>query len=105
MYAWTLSGEWPRLARVRALPSMLPYSDPVVYDRPHVRAQTLFLSGAEDGPRFRELARWIVDSIPNAELRLLDGVGHNPFMEAPERFFPPLLEFLESDPPPAAQEP
>ena len=105
MYAWTLSGEWPRLARVRALHSMLLYSDPVVYDRPHVRAKTLFLSGAEDGPRFRELARWIVDSIPNAELRLLDGVGHNPFMEAPERFFPPLLEFLESDPPPAAQEP
>ena len=98
MYAWTLSGEWPRLARVRALNSMALYADPVVYDRPHIKAKTLFLSGAEDGPRFRELAQWIVDSIPNAELHLIDNVGHNPFMEAPDLFFPPFVEFLESDP-------
>ena len=104
MYAWTLSGEWPRLARVRALNSMALYADPVVYDRPHIKAKTLFLSGAEDGPRFRELAQWIVDSIPNAELHLIENVGHNPFMEAPDLFFPPFVEFLKSDPLPATQE-
>ena len=104
MYAWTLSGEWPRLARVRALHTMLLYSDPVVYDRPHIKSKTLFLSGAEDGPRFRELARWIVDSIPHAALHLIDNVGHNPFMEAPELFFPPFVEFLESDPLPVTEE-
>lgn len=98
MYAWTLSGEWPRLAKVRALNSMALYADPVVYDRPHIKAKTLFLSGAEDGDDFRELAQWIVDSIPNAELHLLDNVGHNPFMEAPDRFFPPFVAFLKSEP-------
>ena len=98
MYAWTLSGDWPRMAKVRALNSQWLYEDPVVYDRPHIKAKTLFLSGAEDGPNFRETAAWIVDAIPNAKLHLIDNTGHNPFMEAPAEFFPPFIEFLKSAP-------
>lgn len=98
MYAWTLSSEWPRLAKVRALNSQWLYQDPVVYDRPHIKAKTLFLSGAEDGRNFREAAAEVVSSIPNAKLHLIDNVGHNPFMEAPDKFFPPFIDFLKSDP-------
>jgi pimeloyl-ACP methyl ester carboxylesterase len=104
-YAWTLSGDWPRLAMVRALNSQMIVQDPVVYDRPHIKAKTLFLSGAEDGPDFRKLAKWIVDTIPHAELHLIDHAGHNPFMEAPDEFFPPLVAFLKSAPLPATDAP
>jgi pimeloyl-ACP methyl ester carboxylesterase len=40
-YAWTLSADWPRLARVQTLLSSLIYLDPVVYDWPHIQAPTL----------------------------------------------------------------
>jgi pimeloyl-ACP methyl ester carboxylesterase len=95
-YGWTLSSEWPRFAMVRALNQQWVYADPVVYDRPHIKAKTLFLSGAEDGPSFRALAKQVVDAIPGATLNLIDNVGHCPHLEAPEKFFPPLLEFLRN---------
>ena len=47
-YAWTLSADWPRLARVQTLISNLIYLDPVVYDWPHIQAPTLAFGGAED---------------------------------------------------------
>ncbi len=96
MYGWTLSSEWPRLARVRALNSQWVYGDPVVYDRPHIKAKTFFLSGAEDGRDFRQNAKFVVGAIPGAKLQLIDDVGHCPHMEAPEKFFPPLIDFLKS---------
>lgn len=96
MYGWTLSSEWPRLARVRALNSQWVYADPVVYDRPHIKSPTLFLSGAEDGRNFRENAKQVVAAIPGAKLQLIDNVGHCPHMEAPDQFFPPLIEFLKT---------
>jgi pimeloyl-ACP methyl ester carboxylesterase len=95
-YGWTLSSEWPRLAMVRALNQQWVYADPVVYDRPHIKAKTLVLSGAEDGPNFRALAQQTVTAIPGAKLNLIDNVGHCPHLEAPEKFFPPLLEFLST---------
>ncbi len=54
MYGWTLSSDWPRLAKVRALNSQWVYADPVAYDRPHIKAADVFLSGAEDGRNFRD---------------------------------------------------
>jgi pimeloyl-ACP methyl ester carboxylesterase len=96
MYGWTLSSEWPRLAQVRALNSQWIYADPVVYDRPHIKSPTLFLSGAEDGRNFRENAKQVVDAIPNAKLQLIDKVGHCPHMEAPNQFFPPFIAFLKT---------
>jgi pimeloyl-ACP methyl ester carboxylesterase len=96
MYGWTLSSEWPRLARVRALNSQWIYADPVVYDRPHIKSATLFLSGAEDGRNFRENAKAVVDAIPGAKLQLIDNVGHCPHMEAPNLFFPPFIAFLKT---------
>jgi pimeloyl-ACP methyl ester carboxylesterase len=95
-YGWTLSSEWPRLAMVRALNQQWVYADPVVYDRPRIKARTLFLSGAEDGPSFRTQAQQVVAAIPGARLNLIEKAGHCPHLEAPEKFFPPLLEFLSN---------
>lgn len=93
-YGWTLSSEWPRLAKVRALNSQWLFQDSTVYDRPHIQAETLFLSGAQDGPSFPDQARQVVEDIPDARLHLIEEAGHMPFFETPEEFYEVLMEFL-----------
>lgn len=95
-YGWTQSGDWPRLAMVRALLGQQNYNEPIVYDWPHIQSKTLVIGGEEDGPNFPELAANVARSIPNAELHLIPDVGHNPHIEAPQLFWPKLIEFLES---------
>lgn len=97
-HGWTLSGDWPRLAMIRALNRQVIYSEPVVHDWPHIRPRTLVIGGEVDGPDFPALARRSADAIPNAELVLFPGVGHNPHLEAPELFRPALIRFLHSEP-------
>ncbi len=101
-YAWTLSADWPRLARVQTLISNLIYLDPVVYDWAHIQAPTLVYGGAEDmlagtPANFQEGMKHIAATIPNgkARLELLPGLGHVPFMEDPTRSVPPLVAFLK----------
>lgn len=97
-YGWTLSADWPRFAMVRTLNSQIIYSDPIVYDWPHIQAKTLVIGGDKDGPNFPELAARVAESIPNAELVLIENVGHNPHLEAPDQLHPRLVEFLRTDP-------
>jgi pimeloyl-ACP methyl ester carboxylesterase len=104
-YAWTLSADWPRLARVQTLLSSLIYLDPVVYDWAHIQAPTLVFGGAEDmlagtPSAFQEGMKRIATTIPNGRgrLELLPGLGHVPFVEAPERSLPPLVRFLKEGP-------
>lgn len=101
-YAWTLSADWPRLARVQTLISAVIYLDPVVYDWAHIQAPTLVYGGAEDmlagtPAAFQEAMKHIAATIPNgkARLELLPGLGHVPFIESPERSLPPLVSFLK----------
>jgi pimeloyl-ACP methyl ester carboxylesterase len=101
-YGWTLSADWPRLARVQSLMNNLISLDPVVYDWAHIQAPTLVYGGAEDmlagtPAAFQEGMKRIAATIPNgkARLELLPGLGHVPFMEAPERALPPLVAFLK----------
>ena len=96
-YGWTKSGEWPRLARVRALNQQLVYQEPVVYDWPHIEAPALVIGGEEDGPHFPEQAEAAAEALPDAELVLFEDVGHNPHFEAPDLFFPELVRFLEEE--------
>lgn len=75
-YSWTLSAEWPRLARVQALISQMLYNDPVVCDWPHIRVPTLAFGGAEDlllGPAsaFQERMKVLANTIPNGNGRVL----------------------------------
>ena len=97
LYAPTLSGDWPRLAMVRAIYTQITYLDPVVDDWAHIKARTLVLGGEKDGENFPALARHIADTIPNGELDVLPGLGHVPHIQAPETFNRELLKFLKAD--------
>ena len=101
-YSWTLSADWPRLAMVQALTSQMLYADPVVYDWAHIQVPTLAFGGAEDellGPaaRFQDRMQNLAKTIPNGNgsVMLLDGLGHVPHVEAPEKAIPPLVEYLK----------
>jgi len=101
-YAWTLSADWPRLARVQTLINNVIYLDPVVYDWAHIQATTLVYGGSEDmlsgsPAAFQEGMKRIAVTIPNgkARLQLLPGLGHVPFIEDPAQSLPPLVSFLK----------
>jgi len=101
-YAWTLSADWPRLAMVQTLINQVQYLDQVIDDWAHIKAPTLVFGGAEDtlpgsAAVFRERMKFVADTIPNGNgrLLLLPGLGHVPHMEAPGKTFPPLVAFLK----------
>jgi pimeloyl-ACP methyl ester carboxylesterase len=104
MYAWTLTGDWPRMAMVRALLGQMVYTDPVVDDWAHIKAQALVIGGEKDGPNFPALAKHITDTIPGAQLVLVPNAGHVLHFETPDVFNRELLKFLKSDAKPATQE-
>jgi len=45
-----------------------------------------------------ESTREYVLVLPDARILELEGVGHFPWLEAPERFFPPVIDFLNTEP-------
>jgi pimeloyl-ACP methyl ester carboxylesterase len=54
----------------------------------------LAIAGSEDRPTPPAAARRIASTAPRGELMLIEGVGHFPFAEAPERYWPPLIDWL-----------
>jgi pimeloyl-ACP methyl ester carboxylesterase len=110
--AWrqTLGGEWPRGARASALTYDMIYTQPVVQDLPRIGAPTLLVIGQADRTtlgrgmlppevlatmgRYPELGKQAARAIPGAKLVELDGVGHIPHVEAPDRFHAALIDFL-----------
>ena len=95
LYARTLSGDWPRLAMVRAIYQQITYLDPVVYDWAHIKAPTLVIGGDKDTLDFPDRARHIATTIPNGKLALLPNLGHVPHLEAPEVFYRELMQFVK----------
>lgn len=93
-YAWTLSGDWPRMAMVRTLVQQMVYLDPVVYDWPHIKAKTLVMGGDKDFTNLAEHGKHIAEMIPNGELKLIPNIGHVAHFEAPDIFYRELLRFL-----------
>ena len=96
-YGWTRSGDWPRMAMVRALQQQAIYADPVVYDWPRIKARTLVIGGEKDGPNYPEQARRVAETVQNGQLYIIPNIGHNPQFEAPELLYPPLLKFLKGE--------
>jgi pimeloyl-ACP methyl ester carboxylesterase len=96
MYAWTLSGDWPRMAMVRTLLQQQVYTDPVVYDWAHIKSKALVIGGEKDGPDFPKLAKHIADTIPGARLVLVPNAGHVLHFETPDVFNRELVAFLKS---------
>ncbi|MES3009020.1 MAG: alpha/beta hydrolase [Pseudomonadota bacterium] len=99
-YGQTLIGEWPLLARIRAWQQHILYFDPVVYDWQHIKAKALVIGGADDAltPNYAALAQHVSETIPEAELILYPGIGHNPHFEIPEQYHADLIAFLGSAP-------
>jgi pimeloyl-ACP methyl ester carboxylesterase len=95
-YGWTLSGDWPRFAMVRASLQGIISGETVVYDWPHIKAKALVIGGMVDGPNYPAQARKVAETIPGARLELIENVGHNPHLESPRIFQSKLLEFLKS---------
>jgi pimeloyl-ACP methyl ester carboxylesterase len=93
-YGWTRSGDWPRMAMIRALQQQAIYADPVVYDWPRVKARTLVIGGEKDGANYPAQATHVADTVQHGQVYLIPGIGHNPQFEAPHLLYPPLLKFL-----------
>jgi pimeloyl-ACP methyl ester carboxylesterase len=102
-YAWTLSGDWPRLAMVRSLLQQMIYTDPVVYDWTHIKVKALVLGGEKDGANFPERAKHIAATIPGGQAVVIPNAGHVLHVELPDVFYRELLKFLKSDTAPATQ--
>lgn len=54
----------------------------------------LAIAGEHDRPTPPAMARRIAATAPRGELLVVEGAGHFPFAEAPERYWPPLIDWL-----------
>jgi pimeloyl-ACP methyl ester carboxylesterase len=104
------SAQFPQFARVRALVAQMIYEQPVVYEFPLVSAPTLLVIGQQDrtalgktrvSPEVRatlgqypQLGRQTHRAIRESHLLEWDDVGHAPHLEAPDRFYTVVLDFL-----------
>jgi len=99
-YGLTLSGDWPRMARVRASQRRILFEDPVVHEWQYIGTKALVIGGSEDRlvRDYPAAARNVAEQLQNAELVLFPGAGHSPHFEIPEEFHAELIRFLRSDP-------
>jgi pimeloyl-ACP methyl ester carboxylesterase len=86
------------------------YTQPVVYELPNIRVPTVLIIGQADRTAigrdaappavaaklgdYPALGKEATRAIPGARLIPLDGLGHAPMLEAPERFYPALDDAL-----------
>lgn len=69
-----------------------------------VHAPTLAVHGAADPIRLASAIEWAT-ALPNARLVVMPGVGHFPYLEAPEAFFAAVEGFLRGQWPHEARAP
>ena len=82
-----------RLSGYEAACHMLSHSDNTEALR-HLSMPTLILCGAEDRVAPPEESRHLLSLIPNAELVLIDGAAHAPYLEKPGPYNAAIAEFL-----------
>ena len=97
-WGWTQSADWAWFAKVRGALTQMLSAETVVYDWQHIKSKALVIGGAKDTPSYAEQARHVAESIPGAQLELIDDVGHVPQFEAPEVFHAKLVAFLKTPP-------
>jgi proline iminopeptidase len=61
-----------------------------------VHNSTLVIHGTKDPLPSAGAKEW-KDVLPNGELLLMEGIGHFPYIEAPDQFFKAVNEFLKND--------
>ena len=62
-----------------------------------VKAETLVIWGENDTLLGPELGRKLVEQLPRASFVCVEGAGHNPMWDRPQRFNELLLAFLADD--------
>jgi pimeloyl-ACP methyl ester carboxylesterase len=99
----SLAGAEDRKAFVRTIRGVIEPGGQTVsaLDRLYLASHlpTLIVWGDRDGIIPIDHAYAAHDAIPGSRLVLLEGVGHFPHVEAPERFAEVLVDFLASTPP------
>lgn len=111
LYRWTLNPDYPHLAWNAALTSEMVFTQPVLYEFPDIKADTLLIIGQLDRTaigknlapeevrktlgNYPELGRAAARVIPKAKLVELPGIGHIPHIEAYGQFWKALSEFLK----------
>lgn len=86
---WLMRGPWRRLM---AAANTAPYEAALIADNmrgqplrrepwDRITAPTLVLGGEKSEPLLQKATRAFADVLPNAELRVLEGQGHNPSMK------------------------
>lgn len=108
---WTLSPDYPRVAWNSALTQEMLFTQPVIQDFGRLTMPTLLIIGQRDRTapgkdrapedlkaqlgNYPQLGRQAAWFIPGAQLYELTDIGHLPHIEAYERFWPPLKNFLK----------
>ncbi len=80
-WGWTQSPDWAWFSKVRGALAQMLSAETVVYDWQHIKAKTLVIGGARDTPAYPEQAKHVAESIPGAQLELIENVGHVPQFE------------------------
>lgn len=107
----TLNKDYPIVARNAALTYDMIFTQPVVYEFENLKVPTLLIIGQRDRTalgkgkvpkqlqdklgNYPVLGRETSRKIKGSKLVEIENVGHLPHIEAYDRFFPPLLEFLQ----------
>jgi pimeloyl-ACP methyl ester carboxylesterase len=107
------SPDYARYAWNSALTYDMIFTQPVVYEFGKLPMPVLLIIGQRDRTalgknlvesevaatmgRYPELGRKTAETIPNATLVELDGIGHLPHIEAFDKFIEPFLNFLETN--------
>lgn len=64
---------------------------------PSLRLPVRLIAGSEDGPTPASAMAEMAEALPDARIDILDGIGHQAPLEAPERVAAALLELVERD--------
>lgn len=87
---------------LRVMPKLIRYIDERREQRQrwvgalqHSRVPLRFINGPEDPVSGRHMAERYRELVPNPDVVLLDGIGHYPQLEAPERVLAAVLEHTE----------
>ncbi|WP_294208047.1 alpha/beta hydrolase [uncultured Chryseobacterium sp.] len=108
---WTLHPDYPKIAWDAALTSDMIYNQPVCYEFRNIRVPALLIIGTRDrtaigkdrAPKelqekmgqYQELGKKTQKEIPGSKLVELDNVGHLPHIEAYNRFWNALYDFIK----------
>ncbi|MDQ1095516.1 MULTISPECIES: alpha/beta fold hydrolase [Chryseobacterium] len=108
---WTLHPDYPKVAWDAALTSDMIYNQPVCYEFKNIKVPTLLIIGTRDrtaigkdrAPKelqakmgqYQELGKKTQKEIPGSKLAELDNVGHLPHIEAYDRFWNALYDFIK----------